>query len=121
MKKSIFIGSMVLVSAMILLCVYFVLFSTVTYSGVVVSSKSTDDHIEFIIQDEKTNEQITILADIHTDVQYCHLERDVYLGDLMNKTGSTVEICCKRYFNHNKYSESIVIQYSHESGMDDFK
>ena len=35
----------------------------------------------------------------------------------MNETGSTVEISCKRYFNHNKHSESIVVQLVHESEM----
>ena len=116
MKKIITISScIVLISVFILLSVYYILFSTVTYSGVVVSSKSTDDYIEFVIQDEKTNEQITILADIYTSLHYCHLERDIYLGDFMRTSGSAVEVTCKRYFNHNKYAESIVVQYSHES------
>ncbi len=120
MKKSIVIISIVLISAIIFLGVYFVLFSTVTYSGVIVSYDLMDDYIEFTIKDEKTNEEITILADEHTEVYYCHLESDIYLGDLMNKTGSTVEIHCKRYFNHNKYSESIVVQFIHENGNGDF-
>lgn len=110
MKKIFVICSMTLISAIILYCI---LFSTVTYSGVVSSFNSTDEYIEFTIKDEKTNEQITILADIHTNVYYCHHERDIYLGDFMNSLGSTVEVTCKRFFNHNKYAESIVVQFDH--------
>ena len=114
------ISSIVLLSTIMLLVVCLVLFSTVTYRGVIVNSKVMDDYIELTIKDEKTNELITILADEHTDVHYCDLERDVYLGDLMNKTGSAVEITCKRYYNHNKYSESIVVQLIHEVEDADF-
>lgn len=89
-----------LISVIILLGVCFALFSTVTYTGVVVSSNSIDGYIEFTLKDEETNEQIKILADEHTDVYYCHRERDIYLGDLMDNAGSTVEVTCKRFFNH---------------------
>ncbi len=115
MKKTIIISSIVLVSAIILTGVCIVLFSTVTYSGVIVDAKAKEDYIEFTVKDEKTSEQFTVLADERTDVRYCHLEKDVYLGDLMNETGSTVEISCKRYFNHNKYSESIVVEFVHDN------
>lgn len=118
MKKAIIIGSIVLISAMILLGVCYVLFSTETYSGVVVSSNSMDGYIELTIKDEKTNRQFTILADEHTEVYYCHYEKDIYIGDLMNSVGSTVKVTCKRYFNSNKYAESIVVQYVHESEND---
>lgn len=114
MKKIIVISSMILLSAIILLGVYCILFSAVTYSGVIDSAKPTDDYIEITIQDEKTDEQITILADEHTDVYYCHLERDIYLGDLISNPGNTVKVSCKRYFNHNKYAETIIVQFAHE-------
>ena len=60
MKKIIVISIVALTSAIILLGGYFVLFSTVTYNGVVIGSHSTDNYIEFTIKDEKTNEQFTI-------------------------------------------------------------
>lgn len=115
MKKSIILSTIVLISSIILSGVCFILFSQVTYSGIIVSSNSMDDYVEFTVKDEKTNEQITILVDIHTYVHYCHHERDIYLGDLMNSLGSTVEVTCKRFFNHNKYAESIVVQFDHKS------
>ena len=112
MKKCVLIGS--IVSAIILLGVYLLLFSTVTYSGVLVGSTVTDDGVEFTIKDEKTNEEMTILADIHTEVHYCHHEGDIYLGDLMEKTGSSVEFYCRRFCNRNKYAQSVVVQAAHE-------
>ena len=112
MKKCVLIGSIVL--AIVLLGAYLLLFSTVTYSGVLVGSTVTDDYIEFTIKDEKTNEEMTILADIHTEVHYCHHEGDIYLGDLMEKTSSFVEINCRRFCNRNKYARSIIVQAVHE-------
>ncbi len=118
MKKRILIISVLLVLIMLLVGTGFAIFSTVTYRGVIVSSTAMDDYVEFIILDEKTNEHITILADVHTAIYYCHHERDIYIGDIMNQPGCTVEINCRRFCNQNHYSESIVVQFSHENGND---
>lgn len=117
-EKRILIISVLLILIMMLVGAGFAVFSTVTYRGVIVRSTAMDDYVEFIILDEKTNEHISILADEHTAIYYCHHEGDIYIGDIMDQTGCTVEINCRRFYNQNHYSESIVVQFSHENGND---
>lgn len=115
MKKTFVISGIILTSVIVLSSIYYILSSTETCNGFIVNFESSGDYMEFTIQNETTNERYTILADAHTNVYYCHHETDIYLGDLTSNLGSNVEATYKKYFNHNKYAKSIVVQVNHKN------
>ena len=93
-----------------------ILFSTYTYCGTVTELTESRDGCTLTLRDGDTGEERIIRASyIHTDLRYCHLERDIYWGDFMNLKEPVVEIRCQRFFNPYKSADSVVVQFDHDS------
>lgn len=108
MKKGFITSTAIIVLLGLIFTSYVLVFSTESLRGTVVNIEITDDYLVFTVKEELSGQHADVFADEHTNTSYCHLEGDIYLGDI--KIGDTIEAIQKKYFCKDGYAESIVVQ-----------
>ena len=106
------ICSAIIFTGIIFLGIYFgICPRSIDFKGTIVNIENTNDYIMLRIHQNESSEY-TVLADVHTDVYYCHHEEDIYLGEL--DIGDEIQGSYKKCFSENHYAESIMVKYVHE-------